>query len=121
MDKYNKKFNYLQRLSKRQLEAADRARMSREIYYPELFIEPDIWYTNTLSDSFGKQHIMRLLNREGKRNDSYIVEYMGHVVYVNRFGNLVLNETRQPLILGLAEAMRFMAKQFPRISGRHDE
>jgi hypothetical protein len=121
MTQYTKKFNYLQRLSKRQLEAADRARLEREIYYPELFVEPDVWYENTLKDRFGKEHTMRLLNREGERNDSYIVEYMGHIVYVNRFGRLVLNETRKPLVLGLSESMRFMAKQFPRISRRHDE
>ena len=91
--------------------------MDCEIFYPDIIDEPDVWYENTLKDRFGKEHTMRLLNRKGGRNDSYIVEYMGNIVYVNKFGNLVLNITRQPLVLGLAEAMRFMAKQFPRIGG----
>jgi hypothetical protein len=66
---------------------------------------------------------LRLLNREGKRNDSYNIEVNGDRVYFNKKGNLVLNQTRWPLILGFYESMLFWAKQFHRISSirRTDE
>lgn len=121
MNKFIKQKKYLQAISKRQLEVKERQRLERKVYYPEEFIEPDVWYIHTIKDHHGKEHTMRLLNREGKRNDSYHVEFNGNKVYFNKLGNLVLNQTRWPLILGFYNSMMFFAKQFPKISGRRDE
>jgi len=116
MNRYQKKFNYLQRLSDRQLEAAERIRMSRDIHYPELFEAPEVWYTHTTKDWRGIEKTLTLLNRQGKRNDSYHIAVNGVQVFFNKTGKFVLNETKWPLILGFSDAMRFWAMQFPRIS-----
>lgn len=118
MNKFIKQKNHLQIISKRELEAKEQQRLEREMFYPEPFIEPDVWYTHTIKDHYGKEYTMRLLNREGKRNDSYHVEFNGSKVYFNKFGSLVLNQTRWPLILGFYNSMMFFAKQFPKIRGR---
>ena len=119
MNKFIKQKKYLQVISNREHEAKARQRLEREIHYPEPFDGPDVWYTHTIKDHLGKEYTMRLLNREGKRNDSYHVEFNGDRVYFNKFGNLVLNQTRWPLILGFYNSMMFFAKQFTKI-GRHD-
>jgi hypothetical protein len=121
MNTFIKQKKYLQAISKRQHEAARRRKLDIEIFYPEPFDEPNVWYTHIIKDHHNKEHIMRLLNRKGKRNDSYYVEWDGDRVYFNKFGNLVLNQTRWPLILGFHNALLFLSKQFPKISGRHDE
>jgi hypothetical protein len=89
--------------------------MEREVYYPESFKAPEIWYTHTTEDWKGNKKVLTLLDRQGERNDSYHIAVNGHRVYYNKFGKLVLNETRWPLILGFSDAMRFWAKQYPRI------
>ncbi len=116
MRKYYKNNNWLQLLSKVQLAKQIALKLEREVLYPEYFKEPEIWYTHTTKDWKGNEHTLALLNRQGKRNDSYNIAFDGVQVYFNRFGSLVLNETRYPLVLGFSDAMRFMAKQFPRIS-----
>jgi hypothetical protein len=121
MHKFIKQKKYLQLISQIEHEAARRRKLDRKMYYPEILIEPEAWYTHSIEDSFGKVYTMRLLNRPGERNDSYFVEFNGDRVYFNRFGNMVLNQTRVPLILGFYNSMMFFAKQFPKISGRHDE
>ena len=121
MTYYHNNKKYLQALSKRQLEAAERQRMAREVYYPEAFDEPEVWYTVTVESFTGEKVTMKLLNREGKRRDSYHIEVNGSQVYWNKAGKLVINATRLPLVIGISDAFRFLAKHFPRISGKHDE
>lgn len=118
MNKFIKQKKYLQMISQRQHDAASRRKLDIEMFYPEPFIEPEVWYTHRIKDHHGKEYTMRLLNREGKRNDSYHVEFNGDRVYFNKFGSLVLNQTRWPLVLGFYNAMMFFAKQFPKIRGR---
>lgn len=89
------------------------------MFYPEGFEEPNIWYTHETINWLGKKMTMTLLNRQGKRNDSYNIAVNGVQIYFNKKGKLVLNETRWPLTLGFSDAMRFWAKQFPRISKTH--
>jgi len=62
--------------------------------------------------------VLTLLNRQGKRNDSYHIAVNGAPLYYNKNGILVLSATRQPLVLGFSDALRFWAIQFPRISTR---
>lgn len=45
------------------------------------------------------------------RADSFYIAYKGHRIYWNRAHKLVLNQTREPLKLGLSDAHRFLAKQ----------
>ena len=57
MNKFVKQKKYLQMISKRQLEAKERQRLEREVYYSEEFIEPDVWYTHIIEDHrWLKQH-----------------------------------------------------------------
>ena len=114
MNKFAKKKKWLQQLSKIQLEAAIRQKLEREIFYPEYFKEPEIWFSVTVENHNGEKHTMKLLNRQGKRNDSFHIAFDNIPIYYNRSGNLVLNQTRAPLILGFSDALRFMAKQFKR-------
>lgn len=95
--------------------------MAREMFYPEAFEEPDIWYIHETTDWLGRKMTMTLLNRQGKRNDSYNIAVNGVQLYYNRKDKLVFNETPWPLILGISDAMRFWAVQFPRISRRNCE
>lgn len=120
MNNFIKQKKYLQMISQVEHEKARKRKLEREMFYPELFVEPDAWYTHSIKDHRGKEYTMRLLNREGERNDSYNIEFNGDRVYFNKFGNLVLNQTRKPLYLGFYNAMMFFAKQFPRVSGRHN-
>ena len=117
MHVFHKNNNWLQQLSKRQLQAALTLKLEREVSYPEYFEEPEVWYTHTTKNWKGNECTLTLLNRQGKRNDSYHIAVDGIQVYFNKSGKLVLNQTRWPLVLGLSDAMRFWAKQFPRISG----
>ncbi len=114
MNKFVKKKKWLQQLSKVQLKAAIRQKLEREIFYSEYFEEPEIWFSVTVENHNGEKHTMKLLNRQGKRNDSFHIALDDIPVYYNKFDNLVLNQTRSPLILGFSDAMRFMAKQFKR-------
>lgn len=97
---------YLQRLSKKQLEAAYRQRMEREIYYPLEKIEVSGEIKTTIND---KAYILSLIYYG--RADSFYIAFEGHRIYYNRTGKLVLNQTREPLKLGLSDAHRFLAKQ----------
>jgi len=121
MTGYMKKFKWLQQLSKVKIDAAIRHKLEYDVYYPDPFTEPDEWYKITVENHLGEKKVLTLLNRKGKRNDSYYLAMEGIQIFFNRFGNLVLNQTRWPLIMGFSDAMRFMAKQFPKISGRHNE
>ena len=97
---------YLQRLSKVQLEAADRQRMEREVYYPPDKIEVSGRIETTIND---ETYTLGLIDYG--RADSFYIAFKGHQIYYNRAGNLVLNQTREPLKLGLSDAHRFLAKQ----------
>ena len=114
MNKFTKKKKWLQRLSKIQLEAAIRKKLEAKIVYPEYFEEPEVWFSVTVENHAGQKHIMTLLNRQGKRNDSFHVAFDSMPIYYNKSDRLVLNQTRAPLILGFSDALRFMAKQFKR-------
>lgn len=121
MKRFHKSNNWLQRLSKVQLAKKIALKLERDILYPKYFDEPEIWYTHITKDWKGNKHTLTLLNRHGKRNDSYYIAFDGVQIYFNKKGHLVMNETRWPLILGFSDAMRFMAKQFPRISKQNTE
>jgi len=121
MNNFIKQKKHLQRISQVKLNAARRRKLDIEMHYPELLVEPDVWYTHPVIDHHGNKVTMRLLNRPGKRCDSYFIEFQGSQVYFNRFGNMVLNQTRWPLILGFYDSLMFFAKQFTKISGKRVE
>ena len=110
MTNYNKKFNYLQRISKVKLEAALRAKLEREIIYPPEKVPVEFEIKTSCND--GEEHTLSLIYK-GKA-DSFYIAFDGCRLYYNRLGNLVLNQTRWPLILGLSDAHRFLAKQIIR-------
>ena len=109
MTNYNKKFKYLQLISKVKLEAALRAKLEREVYYPPERIEVSGEISTTIND---KKHTVSLIWRG--RADSFYIAFDGCRLYYNRFGNLVFNVTRWPLTLGLSDAHRFLGKQIIR-------
>ena len=115
MTNFSNNKRYLQALSLKQLKAAEKQRLEREVYYPEAIEELEEWYKITVEDHLGNKTVMRLLNRENKRNDSYFVEMNGCKVHWNKSKSLVINATRDPLILGMSEGFRFLAKHFKRI------
>lgn len=101
-----KQREYLQRLSKKQLEAADRMRTQREVYYPPDKVSIDGVIETTINDI---KYTLSLIYYG--RADSFYIAYNGHRIYWNRAHKLVLNQTREPLKLGLSDAHRFLAKQ----------
>ena len=101
-----KQREYLQRLSKKQLEAADKARMEREVYYPPDKIPVEGTIETTINDV---KYTLYLIYYG--RADSFYIAYKGHRIYWNRAHKLVFNQTREPLKLGLSDAHRFLAKQ----------
>lgn len=101
-----KRREYLQRLSKKQLEVAERIRMEREIYYPLDKVEVSGEIETTIN---GETYTLSLIYYG--RDDSFYIAFEGHQIYYNRVGKLVLNQTRAPLKLGLSDAHRFLAKQ----------
>ena len=109
MRNYNKKFNYLQLLSKKQLEAAKRAKLEREVYYPPERIKVEGEISTTVN---GETHTVSLIYKG--RADSFYIAFDGCQLYYSRFGNLVFNVTRWPLILGVSDAHRFLGKQIIR-------
>ena len=104
-----KRLNYLQLLSKKQLEAADRQRMEREVYYPPDKIEVSGKIETTIN---GETYTLDLIYYG--RADSFYIAFKGHRIYYNQAKKLVLNQTREPLVLGLSDAHRFLAKQVTR-------
>ena len=109
MRNYNKKFKYLQLISKVKLEAALRAKLEREVYYPPERVEVSGEISTTLN---GEKHTVSLIYRG--QADSFYIAFDGCRLYYNRFGNLVFNVTPRPLILGLSDAHRFLGKQIIR-------
>jgi hypothetical protein len=109
MTSYNKKFKYLQRISQVKLEAAQRARMEREVFYPPERIEISGEISTTIN---GEAHTVSLIYKG--RADSFYIAFDGYRLYYNRYGSLVFNVTRWPLILGLSDAHRFLGKQIIR-------
>ena len=109
MRNYNKKFKYLQLISKVKLEAALRAKLEREVYYPPKRIKVGGEISTTVN---GKTHTVSLIYKG--RADSFYIAFDGCRLYYNRFGSLVFNVTRWPLILGLSDAHRFLGKQIIR-------
>lgn len=109
MINYNKRFEYLQLISKVKLEAALKAKLEREVHYPpeRIGIEGEI--STTVN---GTTHTLSLIFRG--RADSFYIAFDGCRLYYNRFGSLVFNVTRWPLILGLSDAHRFLGKQIIR-------
>jgi hypothetical protein len=110
MTGYNKKFNYLQRISKVKLKAALRAKLEHEVYYPPDKVKVEFKIKTTCNN--GEEHTLLLIYKG--RADSFYIAFDGCRLYYNRFGNLVFNQTRWPLILGLSDAHRFMGKQIIR-------
>lgn len=110
MANYNKKFNYMQRISKVKLKAALGAKLEREVYYPPAKVPVEFEIKTTCSG--GEEHTLSLIYKG--RADSFYIAFDGVQLYYNRFGNLVFNQTRWPLILGLSDAHRFMGKQIIR-------
>jgi len=111
--KFTKKREDLQRLSKKQLEAAGRQRMEREVYYPPERVEVSGKIETTIN---GEIYTLSLIYYGPA--DSFHIVYNGHQIYWNRAHKLVLNQTREPLKLGLSDAHRFLAKQV--IRRRHE-
>lgn len=109
MRNYNKKFNYLQLLSKKQLEASLRAKLEREVHYPPERVRVEGEISTTVN---GRTHAVSLVYRG--RADSFYIAFDGCRLYYNKFGRLVFNVTRWPLILGLSDAHRFLGKQIIR-------
>lgn len=109
MTNYNRKFKYLQLLSKVKLEAAQRSKLEREAFYPPDKIEVSGEISTTIN---GKTHTLSLIYKG--RADSFYIAFDGCRLYYNRFGKLVFNVTRWPLILGLSDAHRFLGKQITR-------
>lgn len=109
--KFTKQREYLQRLSKKQLEAAGRARMEREVHYPPSKAGVSGKIETTINDI---KYTLSLIYYG--RDDSFHIAFNGHRIYWNRAHKLVLNQTREPLILGLSDAHRFLAKQVIRRS-----
>ena len=101
-----KQREYLQRLSNVQLEAADRQRMEREVYYSPEKEEVLGKIETTINDA---TYTLDLIYYG--RADSFHIAFEGHQIYWNRSHKLVLNQTREPLMLGLSDAHRFLAKQ----------
>jgi hypothetical protein len=101
-----KQREYLQRLSKKQLEAAQRAKMECEVYYPPERLEISGKIETTINDEI---YTLSLIYYG--RADSFHIAFNGHQIYWNRAHALVLNQTREPLKLGLSDAHRFLAKQ----------
>ena len=101
-----KQLEYLQRLSKKQLEAADMQRMEREVFYPPDRIEVSGKIETTIN---GETYTLGLIYYG--RADSFYITFKGHQIYWNKTHKLVLNQTREPLKLGLSDAHRFLAKQ----------
>ena len=108
-----KQREYLQRLSKVQLEAADRQRMECGVYYPPDKVEVSGKIETIINDA---TYTLGLIYYG--RDDSFYITFKGHQIYYNRAGKLVLNQTREPLKLGLSDAHRFLAKQV--IRGRRE-
>lgn len=106
---YYKNFKYLQRISLVKLEAAKRAKMEREVYYPPDKVEVLGEIKTTIN---GEEHILSLIHYG--RADSFLIAFDGIRLYYNKIGKLVLNATSRPLILGLSDAHRFMGKQIVR-------
>ena len=110
MTGYNKKFKYLQRISKVKLEGALKAKLEREVIYPPDKAKVEFEIKTSCND--GEEHILSLIYKG--RADSFYIAFNGCQLYYNRSGNLVFNQTRWPLILGLSDAHRFMSKQIIR-------
>jgi hypothetical protein len=109
MNSYSRKFNYMQRISKVKLEAAQRSKLEREIFYPPDKIKVSGEISTIIN---GKTHTVSLIYKG--RADSFYIAFDGCRLYYNRQGNLVFNETRCPLVLGLSDAHRFLGKQIVR-------
>jgi hypothetical protein len=110
---YYKNFKYLQRISLVKLEAARRHKLEREVHYPPCKVEVSGDIRTTIN---GEEHTLSLIHRG--RADSFYIAFDGVRLYFNRAGNLVVNPTRWPLILGLSDTHRFMGKQI--IRRRHE-
>ena len=109
MINYNKKFKYLQLVSKVKLEATKRAKLEREIFYPPERIEVSGEISTTIN---GETHTLSLIYRG--RADSFYIAFDGCRLYYNKRGKLVFNITPRPLILGISDAHRFLGKQIIR-------
>lgn len=109
MTSYNKRFQYLQRISKVKLEAALRSKLRREILYPPDKMEVSGEISTTIND---ETHTLSLIYKG--RADSFYIAFDGVQLFYNRRGKMVLNQTPYPVILGLSDAHRFMGKQIIR-------
>lgn len=109
MNNYNKKFKYLQLISKVKLEAARRAKLDQEVHYPPERVKVGGEISTTVN---GETHTLSLIYRG--RADSFYIAFDECRLYYNRFGKLVFNVTRWPLILGMSDAHRFLGKQIIR-------
>lgn len=120
MSRYIKHSNYLKQLSQRQHKAKDIIRLNKEIVYPE-----DIDFKHirmiiaarTFDQHGGSHHYLELLHRQ-ERPDSFEISFDGVPLFHNKHNNIVVNETRHPLVMGQSEAFRFLSKHFFRVAGR---
>ena len=109
---------YLRDLSRKQVEAKERKRLSDESpEYPPILNFKEVRKSIVITDyDFNEEeYVFELLYYKYGRMDQYLIRVNGKQLYYNRRGKIVLNQTSKPVVMGLTAVHKLAMSKFHRI------